>query len=46
MLSDNDRIFTNLYGMNDRSLKGAQRRGHWDQTGHLMKKGRDWISMK
>ena len=43
MLSDNDRIFTNLYGMNDRSLKGAQRRGHWDQTGRLMKKGRDWI---
>ena len=43
MLSDNDRIFTNLYGMNDRSLKGAQRRGHWDETGRLMKKGRDWI---
>ena len=43
MLSDNDRIFTNLYGMNERSLKGAQRRGHWDETGRLMKKGRDWI---
>ena len=26
MLADKDRIFTNLYGMNDRTLKGAQQR--------------------
>ena len=43
MLSDNDRIFTNLYGMHDRTLKGAQSRGHWDATNKLIKNGRDWI---
>ncbi|QFT64099.1 NADH dehydrogenase subunit F [Roseivivax halotolerans] len=43
MLQDQDRIFTNLYGMHDRSLKGAQARGHWDGTGDIIKKGRDWI---
>ena len=32
MLADKDRIFTNLYGMHDRSLKGAQSRGAWDGT--------------
>jgi len=43
MLQDKDRIFTNIYGMHDRSLKGAQARGHWDGTADLIKKGRDWI---
>ncbi len=43
MLSDKDRIFTNLYGMADRTLKGAQGRGHWDGTKDIMAKGRDWI---
>ena len=43
MLKDEDRIFTNLYGMHDRSLKGAQQRGHWDGTAAIVKKGRDWI---
>ena len=43
MLKDQDRIFTNLYGMHDRSLKGAQARGHWDGTGEMLGKGRDWI---
>lgn len=43
MLQDKDRIFTNLYGMHDRSLKGAQARGHWDGTAGFLKKGRDWI---
>ena len=43
MLSDNDRIFTNLYGMHDRTLKGAQSRGHWDGTNKLIKNGRAWI---
>ena len=32
MLKDEDRIFTNIYGMHDRTLKGAQARGHWDGT--------------
>lgn len=43
MLKDEDRIFTNLYGMNDRSLRGAQARGHWDGTAGIIEKGRDWI---
>ncbi|MEM8843305.1 MAG: NADH-quinone oxidoreductase subunit NuoF, partial [Pseudomonadota bacterium] len=43
MLEDKDRIFTNLYGQFDRSLKGAQARGHWDGTADLIKRGRDKI---
>ena len=43
MLADQDRIFTNVYGMGEGGLKGALARGHWDQTGSLVEKGRDWI---
>ena len=43
MLRDEDRIFTNLYGMHDRTLAGAKSRGHWDGTAAIIKKGRDWI---
>ena len=43
MLEDKDRIFTNIYGMHDRSLAGAQARGHWDGTADLIKRGRDTI---
>ena len=43
MLNDQDRIFTNLYGMHDRSLKGAMKRGHWDGTAGILAQGRDWI---
>jgi NADH-quinone oxidoreductase subunit F len=43
MLNDQDRIFTNLYGMHDRTLKGAQARGHWDGTAAIIKKGRAHI---
>ena len=43
MLKDQDRIFTNLYGMHDRSLKGAQARGHWDGTAKLLQMGREKI---
>ena len=43
MLQDKDRIFTNIYGMHDRSLKGAQARGHWDNTADLLGKGAPWI---
>ncbi len=43
MLKDQDRIFTNLYGMHDCTLQGAQARGHWDGTAAIIKKGRDWI---
>jgi NADH-quinone oxidoreductase subunit F len=41
MLKDQDRIFTNLYGMHDRSLKGAMKRGHWDGTAAILQRGRD-----
>jgi len=43
MLSDKDRIFTNLYGLHDWRLRGAKRRGAWDGTKRLMAKGHDWI---
>ena len=43
MLKDQDRIFTNLYGMHDRTLKGAMKRGHWDGTAGLIALGRDKI---
>ena len=43
MLKDQDRVFTNLYGMHARTLAGAQARGHWDGTANILKKGRDWI---
>ena len=43
MLEDRDRIFTNLYGMDECSLAGARRRGHWDGTAKLIAKGADWI---
>ncbi|NOX41512.1 MAG: NADH-quinone oxidoreductase subunit NuoF [Alphaproteobacteria bacterium] len=43
MLKDQDRIFTNLYGMHARTLAGARKRGHWDGTDTLIKNGSDWI---
>ena len=43
MLADRDRIFTNLYGRHDLSLKGAMARGAWDGTKFLLEQGRDWI---
>ncbi|MEM7685503.1 MAG: NADH-quinone oxidoreductase subunit NuoF [Pseudomonadota bacterium] len=43
MLDDKDRIFTNLYGMHDRTLAGARARGHWDGTAALIGRGREAI---
>ena len=43
MLEDKDRIFTNLYGLQDWRLKAAQSRGDWDGTADIIAKGRDWI---
>ncbi|MBP0573249.1 NADH-quinone oxidoreductase subunit F, partial [Mycobacterium tuberculosis] len=31
------------YGLHDRSLKGAQARGLWDNTKAILDRGRDWI---
>jgi NADH-quinone oxidoreductase subunit F len=43
MLSDGDRIFTNLYGQHDWRLAGARQRGDWSGTKEIILKGRDWI---
>ena len=43
MLSDQDRIFTNIYGWNSFSLKDAKKRGDWDKTADIIKLGRDKI---
>jgi NADH-quinone oxidoreductase subunit F len=43
MLSDADRIFTNLYGIHDWGLEGARKRGDWDGTAALLARGRDGI---
>ncbi|MGI9480504.1 MAG: NADH-quinone oxidoreductase subunit NuoF [Hyphomicrobiaceae bacterium] len=43
MLADKDRIFTNIYGLHDVSLKGAMARGHWDGTKQILELGHDEI---
>lgn len=43
MLQDKDRIFTNIYGLHDKSLKGAMKRGHWSGTKSYIKKGPEWV---
>ena len=43
MLTDRDRIFTNLYGLHAPGLEAARKRGAWDGTKFLLEKGRDWI---
>ncbi len=43
MLSDKDRIFTNLYGEQPWNLDAARKRGDWEGTKAVIDKGRDWI---
>jgi NADH-quinone oxidoreductase subunit F len=43
MLSDQDRIFTNLYGIHDVGLDGARKRGDWDGTAGIIARGREAI---
>ena len=43
MLQDKDRIFKNLYGQGDWKLKGAQKRGIWQETKKIIQNGREWI---
>ncbi|MGB8840261.1 MAG: NADH-quinone oxidoreductase subunit NuoF [Aliidongia sp.] len=43
MLRDEDRIFTNLYGIHDAGLAGAKQRGDWSGTKDLILKGRQWL---
>lgn len=42
-LTDQDRIFTNLYGEQDWRLKDAVRRGDYHMTKEIMWMGPDWI---
>jgi len=46
MLDDKDRIFTNIYGLGDTSLKAAKKRGDWSRTKAIMAKGREKIIEK
>jgi NADH-quinone oxidoreductase subunit F len=41
VLDDKDRIFTNLYGIEDWTLEGARKRGDWDGTAAILARGRD-----
>ena len=43
MLEDRDRVFTNLYGLQDWRLDGARRRGGWNGVPEIVALGRDWI---
>lgn len=42
-LADKDRIFTNVYGFQSWDLKAAQKRGDWDNTADIIKRGNDKI---
>lgn len=43
MLSDQDRIFTNIYGWESFTLKEAKKRGDWDNTKKIIKMGAEKI---
>ncbi len=43
MLNDQDRIFTNIYGLEDSGLAGARARGDWDNTKAIIEMGREKI---
>ncbi len=43
VLEDKDRIFTNLYGLQDWRLEAAKKRGAWNATVEILKMDRGWI---
>ena len=43
MLQDKDRVFLNLYGLQDWRLEGARKRGIWSNTRDLLAMGREKI---
>ncbi len=43
LLQDKDRIFTNLYGLQDWRLEAAQKRGAWLGTKDILAQGPEWI---
>jgi len=42
-MSDQDRIFTNLYNDDGEDLQSAMKRGDWYRTKDILAMGRDWI---
>ena len=42
-LRDEDRVFKNLYGLNNWTLKGDMKRGGWYKTKEIIEKGNEWI---
>jgi NADH dehydrogenase (ubiquinone) flavoprotein 1 len=42
-LSDQDRIFQNLYGHHGTDLKSAMKYGDWYKTKEMLLKGHDWV---
>lgn len=43
LLEDRDRIFTNLFGLQDWRLEAARKRGAWNGTADILRMGPDWI---
>jgi NADH-quinone oxidoreductase subunit F len=43
LLEDKDRIFTNIYGLQDWRLEGAKQRGIWNGTGLMLAQTPEWI---
>src|SRR6201994_1951311 len=43
ILEDKDRIFTNLYGLQDWRLEAAKQRGAWNATADMIAMGGAWI---
>ena len=43
ILEDKDRIFTNLYGLQDWGIDGAKKRGAWNGTKDILSYGAEWI---
>merc|ERR1719298_4022 len=42
-LSDQDRIFTNVYNDKDAFIDGALKRGDWHRTKDIISMGHDWV---
>jgi NADH-quinone oxidoreductase subunit F len=43
MITNKDKIFTNIDGNEPSGLESAKKRGDWDNTKSLLQNGRDWI---
>ena len=43
ILEDKDRIFTNIYGLQDWGLEGAKARGCWNATREMLGQSHEWV---